>query len=560
MALDESADDLPSAAEELVDLSVGVREALPAFDGLGLASALAKVLAHPGNVARAAGGLGVDLARIGMGRVPVAYEPKDWRFRNRAWTDNPVFRRLGQSYLAWERQMHRLVDEADLDWRTEARARFAMTLLTTALAPTNFLPTNPDALVRAFETGGASVARGGRNLARDVLHNRGMPRSVDRSPFEVGRNLAATPGAVVYRDDVLELIQYDPVTPTVLSRPTVVVPPQINRYYVMDLAPGRSFVEYAVSQGVQTFAVSWRNPPRWEGGWNLDTYVAALDRAVGAAADITGVPDVNVVAVCAGGITTAAYLGHLAATGEHRIHAATFAVTLLDFEQPTMLGMLADPKVVEQAATSSEREGFMEGDALGALFAALRPNDLVWNYWVSNNLLGDDPPQFDILAWNADTLRMPAGLHHDYLGVFLHNDLVEGRMVALGTPVELEKVTADTLVVAGATDHLTPWRACYRTTQLLGGTSDFVLCSSGHIQSLVNPAGGTRMSYSVGGPPGPDPDEWAASATSHTGSWWEHWATWVAPRSGPPRPAPELRGDDDHPVLAPAPGTYVFGR
>jgi polyhydroxyalkanoate synthase len=435
-----------------------------------------------------------------------------------------------------------------------------MTLLTTAAAPTNFLLTNPAALERAFETGGASLVRGLRNVGRDLLENKGMPRSVDRSHFVVGVSQAATPGAVVYRDELLELLQYDPVTPTVFARATVVVPPQINRYYVMDMAPGRSFVEHAVSQGIQTFVVSWRNPTREQGHWDLDTYVLGLGRALAVVADITGVPEANVVGVCAGGITTAAHLGHVAATGERGAHSVTFAVTLLDFSQPTMLGMLANPEIVGTAVAGSSQDGVLDGDSLGNLFAALRPNDLVWNYWVANNLLGNEPPRFDILAWNADTTRMPAALHADFLHVFLDNHLAEGKLQALGVPVDLGGVSIDSFVVGGATDHLTPWRSCYATTQLLGGSSEFVLSSSGHVQSLVNPPGNPKASYLVGGQPGPDPDAWRAGATSTPGSWWSHWVEWVGARSGPRRAAPRRRGNRAHPPLDLAPGRYVLER
>jgi polyhydroxyalkanoate synthase len=557
---DEGAVRLPPPVEDFVDLSFGLREALPNVDGLGLLRALGRVVGRPRNVARGAAALTVELTRIGLGRVPVEYPAKDWRFANPAWTENPVFRRLGQSYLAWHDAMHRLIDEADLDWQTEARARFVMTLLTTAAAPTNFALTNPAALERAFETGGASLVRGLRNMGRDLLENKGMPRSVDRSHFVVGVTQAATPGSVVYRDDVLELIQYDPTTTTVFARASVVIPPQINRFYVMDMAPGRSFVEYSVSQGIQTFMVSWRNPSPEHGHWNLDTYLLALERALEAVADITGVPEANVVGVCAGGITTAAYLGYLAAIGEHRVHSVSFAVTLLDFSQPTALGMLANPEIVGTAVAGSRREGVLDGDSLGNLFAALRPNDLVWNYWVANNLLGNDPPRFDILAWNADTTRMSSALHADFLSVFLDDHLAQGKLHALGCQVDLAAVEIDSFVVAGATDHLTPWRSCYATTQLLGGSSEFVLCSSGHVQSLVNPAGNTRMSYLVGGTPGTDPDEWRAAATSHSGSWWEHWIDWVGVRSGPKRAAPKKRGNRAHPPLDLAPGSYVLER
>ncbi len=539
--------------------AVVARDYLGALDQLGFVEALASVATRTALWAAPKRGveLGAQLARIVLNRSDVRPAPRDWRFKNRAWEDNPLFSRLGRSYLAWVEALSGLIDDADLDWRTEERARCALSNITAALAPTNFLLLNPDACERAFETGGRSVVRGLRNIGRDLVRNRGMPRSVDPDAYQVGRNLAATPGAVVFRNEVCELIQYAPTTPTVREIPVVVVPPQINKYYVMDLSPGRSFVEHAVRSGFQVYAVSWRNPTSEHRYWNLDTYVAAVADALAAAAEISASDAVNMVGVCAGGLTAASLLGHLAAESSSLVRAATFAVTQIDYEVPSMIGMFGTPSVVRNSIRASGQSGLLEGKVLAGLFAALRPNDLIWNYWVANNLLGEDPPAFDVLAWNADSPALPAALHAQFLDVFLHNKLARGELTVLGSTVDLSKVECDTLVVGARTDHLVPWRACFANCALFGGASEFVLSSSGHIQSLVNPPGSPKMTITTGPEPGPEPGDWLRQATESPGVWWDHWTEWQTRRAGRERPAPASLGSLAHPAGSPAPGDYV---
>jgi polyhydroxyalkanoate synthase len=532
-------------------------EVLAGLDPLALVDALRRV-AQRADVTASAAGLLAEAVRIALGRSTVAPAERDWRFQHAAWKDNPLFRRLGQGYVAWSSAVEQLVEEADLDWRTAERARFAVGLLTSTLAPTNFLGTNPAAIERAFQTGGRSLLRGLRNIARDVVENKGLPRSVDLRPFRIGETIAATPGAVVYRDEVLELIQYRPTTARVHSRPVVVVPPQINKYYFLDLAPGRSFVEYAVAQGHQTFCISWRNPTSEHQHWNFDTYVAALDRALVTALEITGADRVNTVAMCAGGIAAAALLAHHAGTGTELVGSATFGVTLLDFDLPSGIAMLASQGIVDHSLRTTREAGVLDGHSLFAFFSALRPNELVWNYWVNNNLLGDDPPAFDVLAWNQDSTRLPAALHADFLDLFMTNRLAKpGAMQVLGEAVDLGAVECDTFVVGAQTDHLTPWKACYASTQLLGGNSEFVLSSSGHIQSLVNPPNNPKMRFYRGPKPPGSPDGWLADASAHTGSWWEPWSAWAADRGGTERSAPRRLGNRAHRPDGMAPGTYV---
>ncbi|MBV8295808.1 MAG: alpha/beta fold hydrolase [Acidimicrobiia bacterium] len=501
-----------------------------------------------------------ELLKVAVGRSDVSPTKGDKRFTHPAWSQNPVYRRVMQGYLVEARALLAIVDDVDLDAKSRERARFAVSLLTEALAPTNTLLGNPSALAKATETRGRSLFDGLRHMASDLRRNTGMPSTVDTRPFHVGGNIAVTPGQVVHRTDVFELIQYEPQTEAVAARPLVAIPPQINKYYIQDIAPGRSLIEYMVTAGFPYFTISWRNPTSAQRDWNLDTYVAACKEAVEVACEITGSDDADVAGMCAGGITMAALLGHLAATGSDIVNSATFMVAGLDTAVESTIGMLASKAAVEAARARSQRAGVLDGNDLARVFAWLRPNDLVWNYWVNNYLLGQNPPAFDILYWNADTTRLPAGLHSDFLDLFSSNGLAEGTLTVLGTPIDLGKVDVDTYVVAGSTDHIVPWQAAYQTTQLLGGETEFVLSSSGHIQAIVNPPGNKKSSFRTAPadfelPAGTD--EWLAAAEQHPGTWWEHWVAWLQKRSDGQRPAPAQLGSAAHPALEAAPGRYV---
>ena len=514
-----------------------------------------------GLLPEAGGDLALGLAGIAAGRSDIRPPGRDGRFADPAWTENPAYRRLMQSYLLVSSEVRALLERADLDGPTAARARFALTLLTEAAAPTNILLGNPAALRRASETRGRSLFRGLRNLAVDLVANGGMPTQVDPRPFQVGSNLAVTPGAVVYRDEVMELIQYAAATETVGERPLVVVPPQINKFYVLDLAPGRSLLEHAVARGVTTFTISWRQPTAAHRDWGIDTYVAAARRAAEVACEITGSPDCNVLGICAGGIVVALLLGHLAAREDGRVHSATFGVTMLDTGVGSLMRDLASDRAVAAAGWRSRRRGYLDGRDMARVFAWMRPNDLVWNYWVNNYLMGNDPPAFDVLYWNSDTTRLPAALHAEYLDLFQRNPLVgAGEISVLGTPIDLRQVRCDCYVMAGATDHIVPWQACYRIPQLVRGKTEFVLSSSGHVQSIVNPPGNAKASYHTNPRRPRDPAAWLARAEKHAGSWWEHWSRWLVARSGQPRPARAALGNDAHPERDRAPGRYVLER
>jgi polyhydroxyalkanoate synthase len=518
-------------------------------------------LARPRNAGALLGeaaGLAGDLARVAAGRSSIAPRRGDRRFDDPTWQTNPLYRRIMQAYLAESRTLSRVPDVLGLPERARAQAEFAASLVADAVAPTNTLLGNPAALKRAAATRGRSLLRGSRHLVDDLLHNGGMPAQVDRKAFRVGDNLAVSPGAVVYRSEVLELIQYKPTTASVHTKPLLLIPPQINKFYVMDLAPGRSFIEYAVAHGIQLFAVSWRNPSREQREWNLDTYVDALLDAVDVARAITGSEDVNTIGLCAGGITMAAMLGHLAATADDRVNAAMFAVTLLDPSCQTIVSPFVNAATLAAAKQSSRLRGVLRGRDTARMFTWFRANDLVWNYWVRNYLLGEDPPAFDLLFWNNDFTNLPAGLHADFLDIFHDNPFARPDVLrVLGTPIDLRRFTGDTYALGGLTDHLTPWQACYRTTQLVGGTTEFALTNSGHVQSLINPPGNPKARYHVGPTPGPDPETWRANAEERTGTAWEHMLAWLRDRSGPERDAPRKTGNRRHPATDPAPGQYV---
>jgi polyhydroxyalkanoate synthase subunit PhaC len=523
---------------------------------------LAAALSQGATVAREAGRLGVELTRIVRGRSGVAPARGDRRFTDPAWTSNPAFRVIQQSYLASAQALDRIVaavPERRGGTRAE-QARFAANIVASAAAPTNFLMSNPAALKRAFDTGGLSLARGARNFARDVRHNGGMPSMIEPGAFEVGRDLAVTPGAVVARDAVAEVLQYVPVTDTVFQRPVLFVPPPIGRFYFLDLRPGRSFVEYAAGRGLQAFMLSWRNPTAEQSHWDLDTYAGTVSAAIDTVRDITGSPDVNLIGFCAGGIIATTLLNHLAATGDHRVHSMSYAVTLLDFGLRAPIIAFSGPGLIAVAGRRSRRQGIITSRQMASTFTWLRPDDLVFNYWVNNYLMGDKPPAFDILAWNADGTNLPGALHSQFLDIFAGNLLTQpGALSVLGTPLHLRTITVPAFVTGAVADHLTPWKGCYRTTQLLGGPSTFVLSYSGHIASLVNPPGNAKAHYWTGGPPGADPEQWLAGAEKQQGSWWEPWAEWATARAGRRQPRPDHLGSERYPVLCPAPGLYVRG-
>jgi polyhydroxyalkanoate synthase len=516
-------------------------------------------LGNPGLVLQQSSEFLQEMTRIASGQSKIEPDAKDKRFEDPTWKNNPFYKSMLQTYLLWRQSLGNLIDHADLPKQDADRARFALSLYTEAVAPTNTLLGNPTAVKQLYETGGASAVRGLTHMIEDLARNGGLPSQVDMKAFEVGKNLALSKGAVVFKNEVLELIQYAPNSETVYSRPLLAVPPQINKFYIFDLSPGKSLVEYLTHSGFTTFAISWRNPTVERRDWGVETYVKAILAATDVVRDITGQDAVNIFGACAGGMTLALALGHLAAKGDTRINASTFMVTVLDSSVESTMGLFATPETIETAKALSKARGVLEGQEMARVFAWLRPNDLIWNYWVNNYLVGNDPAAFDILYWNNDTTRLPSKFHIELMDFALKNPLTKaGSLKVLGTPIDLSRVSVDTFVTAGITDHITPWQGCYATTQLLGGKPEFVLSSAGHIQSILNPPGNPKAKYFAGAEYPADAGEWLARAEQRGGSWWERWRDWLGERSGERVPAPTSVGNARYPAGAPAPGTYVF--
>lgn len=503
---------------------------------------------------------GSQEARVLAGTSAVKPDPKDKRFADPAW-QHPVWRRVAQSYLLSAQSLLGCVDQVGLDPKSASRARFALSQVVEAAAPTNSLAGNPVALRRAVDTRGRSLVAGARHLSHDLRHNGGMPSQVDARPFRVGETVAASRGEVIHRSPMFELIRYEPTTSRVASIPTLIIPPQINRYYFLDLAPKRSFVEYAVGQGIQVFVMSWRNPTPDDRDWGLDDYVSACIEAAEVATEVSGTDSLNAAGFCAGGMTLCAVLSHLASQGRDLVSSATLAVTLIDTEISSTLNMFSTERTIRSAIEGSRRKGILDGRDLSRVFAWVRPNDLVWNYWVSNYLLGQDPPAFDVLAWNADATNLPARLHGEFMHMWDDNALMHrGMLRVLGSPVDLATVKQDAYVVGALTDHLVPWQSAYAATQVLGGHVRFVLSNSGHIQALVNPPDNPKASfYTVDGDQAhpADPAAWLAGSKQMRASWWVDWADWTRARSGESRAKPRSLGSRKHPRIVGAPGEYV---
>jgi polyhydroxyalkanoate synthase len=505
------------------------------------------------------GNYALELTKVLAGKSKVEIDPKDKRFADPAWQSSKLHKGLLQSHSAMSGELKRFIDSSQLSARDKARAHLVTSIYVDTVAPSNSL-IHPVALKRAVDTRGKSLVKGVKNLIHDLRHNGGLPSSVDKSKFEIGRNLCLSPGQVVFKNEVLELIQYTPKTEKVLKRPLVICPPQVNKFYALDLSPEKSLVKFAVENGVQIFAVSWFNPTAQQRGWDMSTYVKALDEAVDAACEITGSPDVSLWGACSGGMTAAAYVGWLAATGQKKVVNVISPVCTLDPENAmdTSMGLFMTPESISAIKATVKRKGYVDGADMARVFAWLRPNDLIWNYWVNNYLLGSDPPAFDVLYWNADTTRLPAAFHADILDIMQKSPFVNpGKLQVLGEPIDMRKVDVDAYIVAGITDHITPWKACYPTARIYGKRSVFTLANAGHLQSLLNPPGSAKSFFMSDLASHAKPDDWLAKAQRNEGSWWPHWMAWMHQRSGPEVPAPAKLGSRTHKPGVAAPGEYI---
>ncbi|WP_434608211.1 class II poly(R)-hydroxyalkanoic acid synthase [Pseudomonas sp. D2-30] len=541
---------------------INAQSAVTGLRGRDLLSTLRNVAAHglcnPVHSARHALRLGSQLGRVLLGETLHPTNPNDKRFADPTWQLNPFYRRSLQAYLSWQKQVRSWIDESDMSEDDRARAHFTFSLLNDAVSPSNTL-LNPLAIKELFNSGGTSLIRGISHLVDDLLHNDGLPRQVTPQAFEVGKTLATTPGAVVFRNELLELIQYKPMSEKQFATPVLIVPPQINKFYIFDLSPSNSLVQYALKNGLQVFIISWRNPDVRHREWGLSSYVEATQEAMNVCRAITGAREVNLLGACAGGMTIAALQGHLQAKRQlRRVASATYLVSLLDSEMESPATLFIDEQTLEAAKRRSYQRGILDGRDMARVFAWMRPNDLIWSYFVNNYLLGKEPPAFDILYWNNDCTRLPAAYHGDLLDFFKHNPLTRpGALEVCGTPIDLQKVTVDSFSVAGINDHITPWDAVYRSTLLLGGDRRFVLSNSGHVQSILNPPGNPKANYIENPKLSSDPRAWYYDAKHVEGSWWPQWLGWIQERSGEQRETVMALGNSKYPPLEAAPGNYV---
>jgi polyhydroxyalkanoate synthase len=500
-------------------------------------------------------------AAAARGEKPVATvapERSDRRFVHAKWRDDPYFDLLKQSYLVFANYLRELVDSAQVDERTRERMRFAARQCIDAMAPTNYFLGNPEAMELAQQTRGESVSEGLRNLLADL--QKGRVSMTDEAVFEVGRNLAVSPGAVAFENELIQVIQYAPATPRVAERPLVIVPPSINKFYILDLAPENSFVRYAVEQGNTVFMVSWRDigPELGHLGWD-DYLELGVMQAIDVALRVSGADRVNALGFCVGGTLLGSAAAVLAARGEDKLASLTFLTTMLDFVDTGDIGLFIDESAVAERERTIGRGGVMPGKELAFVFSMLRANDLVWPYVADNYLKGKTPPAFDLLYWNSDSTSLPGPMYCWYVrNTYLENKIaVAGGTVQCGVQVDLGKVAVPAYVLATREDHIVPWESAFATTRHLSGETTFVLGASGHIAGVVNPASRNKRNYRVGGQLGATHTGWLETAEQVPGSWWPHWSEWLRARGGDPVPAREALGSPAHPPTEPAPGRYV---
>jgi len=482
----------------------------------------------------------------------------DRRFSATEWRDNPFYSLLKQTYLLNARLLGDTIEAADMDAKAKHKLRFYARQLIDSMSPANFAMTNPDVIKLLHESNGESVRAGLANLQADLERKR--ISITDETAFEVGRNVAVSKGAVVFENDLFQLIQYAPLTEQVATRPLVVVPPCINKFYILDLQPENSFVRFGCEQGQTVFLVSWRNPDEELGQTTWDDYLSqGAMKAIEVARAITGADKVNALGWCVGGTILSSALAVMRTQGDKSVASLTLLTTMLDFDEPGDLGVFIDEQGVSQREQTIGKGGIYPGQELGFVFQSLRANDLIWPYVINNYMKGKAPEAFDLLYWNADGTNLPGPMYAYYLrNMYLENNLcVPDKLTMCDTPVDLGKIDMPTYVLATQEDHIVPWRAAYRSTQLVGGKVQFVLGASGHIAGVINPASKNKRSYWIDGKLGDDAEQWLSTAQSVPGSWWTHWMKWLGPHGGKPVPARKRLGNAKYKVVEPAPGRYV---
>ena len=488
---------------------------------------------------------------------------KDRRFSGAAWAANPLAALTAKAYLLNAQTLMRMAESVEGDAKAKARLRFAVQQWIDAASPSNFLALNPEAQEKALQTQGQSIARGVEQLLHDI--RQGHMSQTDESVFEVGRNVATTEGTVVFENDLMQLIEYKPLTAQVYDKPMLFVPPCINKFYILDLQPENSVIRYTVEQGHRTFVVSWRNPDESLAAKSWDDYIEEGPlKAIEVVQAITGRDQFNMLGFCVGGTILSTALAVLAARGEHPASSVTLLTTLLDFEDTGILDIFVDEPAVQMREMSIGPEaaagpGLLKGQELAATFSFLRPNDLVWNYVVGNYLKGETPPAFDLLYWNSDSTNLPGPMYCWYLRhLYLQNELRKpGALTTCGERVDLGAIQAPVYLYASREDHIVPWDAAYRSTRLLKGRKRFVMGASGHIAGVINPPAKGKRNYWTNDRLADSAQAWFDSATEHPGSWWTDWSAWLAGHAGKKVAAPKSAGNRQYKAIEPAPGRYV---
>jgi polyhydroxyalkanoate synthase len=492
----------------------------------------------------------------------MAPDKEDRRFRDEAWDDNQLFDYIKQSYLLSTRWLQATVNDVEgLDDKTGKKIEFYTRQFVDALAPSNFMMTNPEVLRATMESGGENLLRGLENLLADLDNGNGRLRikMSDPEAFELGKNIAITEGSVVFQNDLMQLIQYAPSTEKVYRRPLLIVPPWINKYYILDLREKNSLVKWAVDQGFTVFIVSWVNPGSKLASKTFEDYLGdGILAAMTAIEEATGEPDVNIVGYCLGGTLLACTLAYLAAKGDQRVKSATFLTTMTDFSDPGDLGVFIDEAQLDALEDKMNVNGYLDGKDMATTFNMMRANDLIWSFVINNYLLGKDPFPFDLLYWNSDSTRMPAAMHSYYLrNMYEKNLLVEpGGLTLMGEAIDLRKIEIPTCIISTREDHIAPWASTYAATRLFSGPTRFILAASGHIAGVVNPPASGKYGYWTNPQLSKTPEAWLKGATAHDGSWWPDWAKWAARKSGG-KVASRKPGDGSLAVIEPAPGSYV---
>ncbi|QPD00218.1 PHA/PHB synthase family protein [Qipengyuania soli] len=509
--------------------------------------------------------MGQDMIKIMTGKSDLAPNPKDKRFQDPAWQYNPFMRAGMQYYLAVQKGAAKWLEDLELDELEKDRARFISNIIIDGLAPTNTLVGNPTAQKMAITSGGLSLIKGLKNAYDDMVHNKGMVSQVDKKPFKLGENVATSKGDVVLRTEMMELIHYAPTTDEVYEIPQLTIPPQINKMYINDLSPEKSVVKYQLDNGIQTFVISWKNPSKEQGHWDMADYVNSCRLAMETVSKITGSKKVNVSAGCSGGQTASMVASKLASDGDDLLGSLTLMVCVLHpMQNDIEAGSLVSENGLALAKQRAAKKGIIKGDDLARGFAWLRPNDLIWNYVINNYLLGQDPPAFDVLFWNADATNLSGALMGDFLTIFETLAFTKkGEVEMVDHKIDLSKVTSDLFILGGVTDHITPWKATYRSTRLFGSKDvTYVLSHSGHMQAILNPPGNPKAKYYIQSDAKkklPDTaDEWLKGTEEVAGSWWPYWMDWMQARSGKKKAAPAKTGNKEFPALDPAPGLYVM--